>query len=145
MKKLALTAVTGLAATALTAALVVPAVGDTKVHTKRLVSRDLASHALGARTFAGVAVDRHAGHIVGYDTFTGHFYPKLDRGDIWDSIALKNGTISLVVHFKGPSPTVFTGRILNGTGKYKGIDGTVTARPAPHNPDKTYLTLTYHF
>jgi hypothetical protein len=145
MKKLVLTAVSGLAASALTAALVVPASGDTKVHTKRLVSRDIRSHSLGARTFAGTAVDRHAGHIVGYDSFTGHFYPKQDRGDIWDSLALKNGTISLVVHFRGSGPSVYSGRILNGTGKYKGIVGTVTARTAPHNPDKTFITLSYHF
>lgn len=144
MKNLALTAVAGFAATALTAALVVPAVGDTKAHTLRLVSRDLANHDLGATTFAGAAVDRHGGHIVGYDAFTGHFHPQQNRGDIWDSIALKNGTIGLVVHFKGSTPTVYTGRILNGTGSYKGIDGTVTARPAPRNPDKTYITLNYH-
>jgi hypothetical protein len=144
MKKLALTAVAGFVATALTAAAVVPAAGDTKVHTKRLVSHDIASHSLGAKTFAGTAVDRHAGHIVGYDSFTGHFYPKLDRGDIWDSLALKNGTINVVVHFKG-NASVFSGRILNGTGKFKGITGTVTARTATHNSDKTFITLTYHF
>src|SRR4051812_17018993 len=124
MKKLALTAVAGVAATALTAAAVVPALGDTKIHTKRLVSRDIDSHSLGATTFAGAAVDRHAGHVVGYDSFTGHFYPKQDRGVIWDSLALKNGTIGIIVHFKGTGPDVFTGRIVNGTGKYKGIDGT---------------------
>jgi hypothetical protein len=144
MKKLVLTAVAGLVATALTGASANSALGDTKVHTKRLVSRDIASHSLGANTFAGAAVDRHAGHVVGYDTFTGHFYPKQDRGVIWDSLALKNGTITVVVHFKG-NATVFTGRILHGTGKYKGIDGTVTARPAPHNENKTFITLTYHF
>ena len=64
MKQLALTAVAGFAATALTAALVAPAVGDPKVHTLRLISRDLASHELGAKTFAGTAVDRHAGQRV---------------------------------------------------------------------------------
>jgi hypothetical protein len=145
MKKLVLIAATGLAATALTAAVVVPAAGEAQVHTKQFVSRNIDGHSLGANTFAAAAVDRHAGHIIGYDSYTGHFYPKQNRGVIWDSFALKNGTISVVVHFNGSSPTVFTGRILNGTGKYKGIDGTVTARTAPHNPDKSYITLTYHF
>jgi hypothetical protein len=142
IRKLALTA--GLVATALTAAAVVPAAGDTKVHTKRFVSRDIASHSTGAKTFAGAAVDRHAGHIIGYDSFTGHFYPQQDRAVIRGSFALRNGSIAVVVNFNSTGST-FSGRILNGTGKYKGIDGTVTARPAPHNGDKTYITLTYHF
>jgi len=145
MKKLALTAVAGLVAAALTGASAVSAVGDTKMHTKRLVSHTIAQHSLGDKTFAGTAVDRHAGNIVGYDTFTGHFYPKQNRGKIWDAIALRNGIISLVVHFNGTNPNVYTGRIISGTGKYKGIDGTVTARTAPHNDSKTYITLTYHF
>jgi len=143
-KNLALTAVAGLVATALTGASAVSAPGAAKMHTKRLVSTDIRSHSLGTNTFAGVAVDRHAGRVVGYDTFTGHFYPRQERAIIWDTLSLKNGSISVVVHVKG-NATVFTGRILHGSGKYKGIDGTVTARPAPNNDEKTFITLTYHF
>lgn len=144
MNKLVLTALAGLAATALTGAAVIPAGADATVYTKRFVSRDIASHSLSAHTFAGAAVDRRAGHVIGYDSFTGHFYPKLGRADIWDAIALRGGTISIVVHFKG-TRTVQPGRILNGTGKYKGIQGTVTARQDPKNDEKTHVTLTYHF
>jgi hypothetical protein len=97
----------------------------------------------GKRTFAGAGVDRHAGRIIGYDNFTGHFYPKQDRSDIWVSFALKNGTISAVVHFES-TDTVSRGRVLNGTGKYRGARGTITARPGPQNPEKTYITLKYH-
>src|SRR4051794_32419324 len=126
MKKLALTAVTALAATSLTAAAVVPAAGDTKVHTKRFVAHKLASHSLGANTFAGADVDRHAGNLIGYDSFTGHFYPGRQTAKIWFSIALKNGTITAVAvtDFQDPGPSVYAGRIRNGTGKYKGIQGT---------------------
>ena len=144
MKKLALTGVAGLIATALTGASAVSAVGDEKIHTKRFVSRDIASHSLGPRTFAGAAVDRHAGHVIGYDSFTGHFYPKQDRATIWGSFALKNGSIAVVVHVNTNILTS-SGRILHGTGKYKGIDGTVTARTAPNNGEKTFITLNYHF
>jgi hypothetical protein len=143
-KKLALTAVAGLVATALTGASAVSAPGAAKMHSKRLVSTDIRSHSLGPKTFAGVAVDRHAGNVVGYDTFTGHFYPRQNRAIIWDTLSLKNGSISVVVQFKA-NATLNTGRITHGSGKYKGIDGTVTARTAPHNPDKSYVTLTYHF
>jgi hypothetical protein len=144
MKKTALTAAMVLAATTLTGAAVLPAAGDAPVYTKRLVSLDIESHSLGPHTFAGAAVDRHAGHVIGYDAFTGHFYPKQERADIWVSYALKDGTISAVVHANA-SATVNTGRILNGTGKYQGVRGTISARPAPHNGEKTFITLTYHF
>jgi hypothetical protein len=143
MNKLVLAAAAGLAATALAGAAAIPAAGNAKVYTKRFVAHDIKSHAYGPNTFAGTAVDRHAGKVIGYDSFSGHFYPKLGRADIWDSIALRGGTISVIVHFTG-SPTS-SGRILNGTGKYQGIDGTVTARPDPQNEEATHITLTYHF
>ena len=142
MNKLALTAAAALTALTLTGAAVLPAAGDAKVYTKRLVSRDLTSHQLGEHTFAGAAVDRHSGHIIGYDSFTGHFYPKQNRADIWVSFALRGGTISAIVHAKS-SVTVYRGLVLNGTGKYKGARGTITARPGPQNPEKTYITLKY--
>jgi hypothetical protein len=144
MKKTALIAAMVLAATTLTGAAVLPAAGDATVYTKRLVSLDLESHSLGAHTFAGAAVDRHAGHVIGYDAFTGRFYPKQERADIWVSYALRDGTISGVVHANA-SATINTGRILNGTGNYQGVRGTISARPAPHNGEKTFVTLTYHF
>jgi hypothetical protein len=151
VNRLNLTAATAVAVAALAAAAAIPAAGNggtaaahRLTHTKRLVSLDIESHGLSAHTFAGAAVDRRAGHIVGYDTFTGHFYPRQGRADIWATYALRDGAISVVVHSRSSEP-VFGGRILNGTGKYRGIRGTVAARPAPHNPEKTYITLTYHF
>jgi hypothetical protein len=151
VNRLTLTTVAATAATALAGGAVMPAAGSggaataqQLTHTTRLVSLDIESHGLSAHTFAGAAVDRHAGHIVGYDTFTGHFYPRQGRADIWATYALRDGAISVVVHTQSPG-SVFGGRILNGTGKYSGVRGTVAARPAPHNPDKTFITLTYHF
>jgi hypothetical protein len=142
MKKLALAAAAALAATALTSAAADPAAGDTKVHTKRFVSHLIDDHSTGAHTFASAEAARHAGHIIGYDAVTGHFYPKQERVRVWFSVALKNGTISGVLNFHF-NDTVYPGRILNGTGKYKGIEGTVKARP--QNDKDTRITLTYHF
>jgi hypothetical protein len=145
MNKLVLAAAAALGATALTASAAVPAAGDAKAHTKRFVESNIAEHSLSEHTFAGAAVDRHAGHIIGYDTFTAHLYPRRDRVTIWVAYAFKNGTISAVAHAEPSTGTFFPGRILNGTGRYKGIQGTITARPFPHNADKTHITLTYHF
>ncbi|HKE70946.1 MAG TPA: hypothetical protein VKB55_16920 [Nocardioidaceae bacterium] len=147
MKKLALTAAAALAATTLTGAAVVPAIspaaGEAKVYTKRLVSRDLATHQLTRNTFTGAAVDRREGHVVGYESFSIHFHPKQGQADIWDSFALRDGTISAVVHVRSLSDAVHHGRILNGTGKYRGARGTIAARPAPHS-DRTFITLRFH-
>ena len=150
MKKLALTAIGALAATALTGAAVVPAMspaaGDAKVHVKRLVSRDIDSHRLSKNHFAGAAIDRHNGHIIGYETFTASAFPKQERALVWDSYGLKNGIISVVVRVDLASDSpVHRGRILNGTGKYHGVRGTVIARSAGQNGEKTFVTLRYHF
>jgi hypothetical protein len=144
MKKLAL-AVSVLAATALTSAAAVPAAGDTQVHTKRFVSRTIETNSLGTRHLeAGTAVDRHAGRVIGYDSFSSHIHPQQNRIDVWDSFALKNGTIAVVFHLKLDG-TLDVGRILHGTGTYAGIQGTVIERPVPNKPKAESVTLTYHF
>jgi hypothetical protein len=143
MKKFVLAAVAGLAATTLTAASVVPAAGDTKVHTKRFVSHFLDGRSVSPNSFVSAGVDRHAGHVIGYDSSRSRTYPHPDRifADTWYSFALKNGTIAVVIHDK--STVVDSGEIVHGTGKYKGIRGTLTARPAAG--PSLHLTLTYHF
>jgi hypothetical protein len=145
MKKLVLAAISALTAATLTGAATVPAAGGTLVHTKRLVSRTIAIHSLGPRSYvAGAAVDRHAGHVIGYDTFTSHQHSKQNLLDIYDSFAFKNGTITTVFHVK-LTGTADVGRILQGTGKYKGIQGQVAERPVPNKPNSEYVTFTYHF
>jgi hypothetical protein len=146
MKKLALAAVAALATTALTGASAVPAAGVAQVQTKRFVAHQIDSHPLDARSvnFAAADVDRHAGHVIGYDSMTGYFHPKQHRARFWVSFALKNGAIAGVVTYE-PGTTVWRGRILNGTGQFKGINGTMTARPLGGRPQKTHFTLTYHF
>jgi hypothetical protein len=144
MKKLALTAGAVLVATALTGASTVSAAGDPKVHTKRFIAHESAGHAPSQYTFVGVEVDRHAGHIIGYNSFSGRFDPKTQDTALWLSFALKGGTIAGVIHFPQPG-SLTSGQIRNGTGKYKGIDGTITERPVPGHRANTRYTLTYHF
>ena len=89
-------------------------------------------------------LDRQAGHTVGYESFTGIFYPKRDRAKIWVTYALKGGSITTVEHING-AESRSSGAILSGTGKYKGITGTLTARQALHNERKSYIVLKYRF
>ena len=142
MNKLVLTAAVGLAATVLTGAAVTPAAGGGTQYTKHFVSREIASHSLGTRIIVGAAIDRHAGRIVGYESFTARSY-RTGANPIIHAFAFRDGTISVVVHAGGG--TLEGGEILNGTGAYKGVQGTVNVRPAQHNPSKAYVELTYHF
>jgi len=141
-KAVTLAAVAAIAATAITGAAAAPPAEHVTSHTKRFVSHDIDSHQLGPNTFAGAAIDRRFGHVVAYEAFTGHSHPRLGTATIWDSFAFRDGTISVVVRAGGGS--VFGGDILNGTGKYKGVHGTVSVRPSPHDPEKTFITLTYY-
>jgi|KBSMisStandDraft_5_1062788.scaffolds.fasta_scaffold784255_2 hypothetical protein len=137
-------AAAGLLATALAGAAPTSATGEAKLHTKRLVSVDIREHFADFRHLTGAAVDRQAGHTVGYESFTGIFYPKRDRAKIWVTYALKGGSITTVEHING-AESRSSGAILRGTGKYKGITGTLTARQALHNERKSYIVLKYRF
>jgi hypothetical protein len=142
MKKAAtLAAVSAIAATTITGAAAATSAERTTTHTKRFVSLEIERHVWGPHAYAGAAVDRSFGHILGYEAFTGHS----DRfGDtILASFAFKGGTMSVTIRTGGGS--VYGGEILNGTGKYKGVHGTLNVRPAPHNPKKNYIRLTYYF
>lgn len=138
MKKLALAAVSALVATALTGAAVVRASGGTTVHTKRFVSHPRDFSNLARNTFGGTDVDRHAGHTVGYDGWLRRVHHKTLVVS-QESFALKDGTITVVLRGKNGGSRA-AGQIVNGTGKYKGINGTVAARKS-----YTHLTFTYHF
>jgi hypothetical protein len=142
MKKLALAAAATAAATAITGAAVLPASGDSKLYTKHIVAHEKNSHRLGAYSFAGTDVDRHKGNVVGYDAISGHFYPKQNRVVIWVSFAFKGGNVSGKVHTT-TTPTTYAGRILTGTGKYRGAHGTITAHSPSESSDKTFITLTF--
>jgi len=58
--------------------------------------------------------------------------PNQERAVVWDSYALTNGIISVVVYAKPSEDFVHRGRILNGTGKDHGVRGTIIARAARH-------------
>ncbi len=78
--------------------------------------------------------------MVGFDSITGHFYPKQNRVIIQAAFALKGGIILVKAHLVGDGPK-FTGKIVGGTGTYNGIDGTVSGREASHG--RTFITFEY--
>jgi hypothetical protein len=111
-------------------------------YSKRFVLHEVSSHNLGRFNFAGVdkVKSRHSGEVVGYDSFTGEFFPSENKVVIDVAVALKGGIIVGRVHGSGNFDT-FQGRILKGTGKYKNIRGIISGRSAGGN--KTFVKLIY--
>jgi hypothetical protein len=145
MKKQAVAAVALLGASALSGAAVLPgaASADSKAQTMKLVLHEKSSHSLGKFYFGGTDVAKRAGKVVGYDAITGRYYPATDSVLITVTFALKGGTITTRVSSSAADPLHYNGPILGGTGKYKGIDGTISAHSPSESSKKTVATLTY--
>lgn len=120
---------------------------DSTVHTKRLVLHQTATHGVGRYSFVGTDTARSAAtqKVVGYDTISGHYYPRTDSVKIQVAIALRGGIIVARVHSLKSVPNQYVGPIVKGSGKYNGIRGTVTAHSPSQNSLKTFVTLTYRF
>ena len=145
MKKSVVAAAALVGASALTGSAVLPGSATTaapEMHTKRLVLTQSDEHNVGGgAAFVGSDTVRSESsrEIVGYDAITGKFYPKQEKFVVQIALALKGGIIVGRVSAKG-EVREFDGRILKGTGKYKGIDGTIHGR---FSRQKVHLTLHY--
>jgi hypothetical protein len=129
--------------TGLSGAAIVPATGaGGGAHTRHLVLHETGSHQLNENAFVGTDKARSArtGDVVGFDSFTGRFFPAKHRVVIQVALALKGGIIVGRVSF-GSEQRRFEGPILKGTGKYRGVDGSITGRFRAH--DRTTVTLHY--
>ena len=133
------------ATTVLSGAAVMPgaATEDRSPHTKRFVLHETGSHSVGERAFAGSDKirSRHSHEVVGFDSTTGKYFPRMNKSVADLAFALKGGIIVGRLSFDASDPH-FAGRILKGTGNYKGIGGTIEGRLT--NSRKTFLTLHYH-
>ena len=122
------------------------ATADALMHTRRFVLRSMAETSIGGtNTFGGADVVKVRGRIVGYDAISGRFYPKQAKVILHLAFALKGGIVvcRLVHKGSGPEDATIVGRILNGSGKYNGVSGTITWREVERN--KVLATLRYHY
>ncbi len=76
--------------------------------------------------------------IAGYDNFAYVYHPNTDKLRFWLDISLKGGLIDSV--FNNHPMQTFTGRITHGSGRYRGIEGTIKVR---HPGSRTVYTLRY--
>lgn len=144
MKRSAVAAVALVGASVLTGSAVVPGSATSaapEMHTKRLVLGQSKERDVGKFTFVGsdIVRSRASGDVVGFDSITGRFYPKKQRFVVQIGLALKGGII--VGRVSGGESREFDGRILKGSGKYSGVQGTIHGR---FTRERVHLTLRYH-
>ncbi len=150
MKKTAVAAVALASVTALTGASAAPATSDSATqaataHTLKWKLIETAFHRAGAHGFVGTDKirSRRTGKVVGYDSFTGKFFRRTDSAKIQFAASVKGGILVGQAHgsFSSEHP-VFHGRVLKGTGKFAGAQGTIVARPIGDGSN-TSITITY--
>jgi hypothetical protein len=78
--------------------------------------------------------------IAGYDNVASVFNPKKDRLRFWMSLTLDGGLIDTYFSLT-PGPNRYHGQITGGSGKYRGIEGTVHVRN--FDSGRTVYTLRY--
>jgi hypothetical protein len=121
------------------------ATAGSAVHTLKFVGNSTAERFIGKNAFAGTDVDRSGGKVVGYDTISGTFHPKNSKIILDLAFALKGGLVvcRIANTGTGPDTVLLKGRIVNGLGRYSGVEGTITFRQFARN--KGLVTLRYHF
>ena len=122
------------------AAFTLPASAAPNVHVRKFVAVPIGhDHQTGKYSFVSSEVERHNGHVIGTDSITGRFFPNKGLAKIQVAVAWKGGTIVIRGHARQNTP--FVGKVIRGTGKYTGIEGTVTTHDLRHG--KTAVTVTY--
>lgn len=114
-------------------------------HTLKWRLTETAFHMAGPNAGTGTDVIRSArtGKIVGYDSTTFRFFPKRSLARVQFAAAVKGGILVGTAHGRFTSDdVVFHGRVIRGTGKFAGAEGTVTATPIGDGT-KTYVVIHY--
>jgi hypothetical protein len=113
-------------------------------HTLRIVAHQTATHSAGKFSFIGQDTDRRRsdGKIIGYDTISGHFYPKQNRVVINVAVGLRGGILLARLH-QSASSNAFKGTVTGGRGRYAGASGTITGHSPSQNSKRTFVTVHY--
>jgi hypothetical protein len=111
------------------------------VHTIRLVAHQTGTHQFTRHTAAATEVDRRQGKVVGYDILHEQF--NQTSGLITGAVVLQRGLLYFRLPFSnGP---VLIGKITGGADAFKGVRGTITAKPLNNAGTRTAVTIRYHY
>ena len=127
----ALAGVTAFAAAASAAPTAAPSNEAKAVHTVRWKAVELQSRNVGGHDFAGADRLRsvRTGEIVGYDSFTGRYFPRTNSARIDLAASVKGGIlVGRVTGEFSSNHAVLRGPVLKGTGRFLGADGRIVVR-----------------
>lgn len=116
------------------------ATSSAKTHTLTFKGVQLKSTSPSKTTFVQAEKDVSKGKTIGYDVVTGKFDPQthLVKGSV--SVALRGGEI--YASFTIAQDNSLSGKVTGGSGKYKGVSGTITGTQPKKNVEA--VTITYH-
>lgn len=129
-----------------TAALVLPGVASARVVTHTVVLTSVQERQVNFTRNRGILGDRDvnkAGRVVGYDTVRFSFNRRKNRTTFGVALNIERGFVYGVLTEHGNNP-VMRGRILWGTGIFRGVAGTITARNLNSNGTRTAVAIRYH-
>jgi len=97
-----------------------------------------------SRTANGVAENDYdkAGKIIGFDVIYVAFNPQTHRPSGGVTLDTNGGFLYGTLEF-AQNPVIH-GTVTGGTGKFKGVSGTITARSLNKSGTRTAVTITYH-
>jgi len=131
-----------IASTAISGAAFVGAADASSVQrTLKFVTISDRNHNVGRTSFEGTEIERNHGRFVGYDVITGTFHPATESVTIYVALSRKGGLMFARLH--STSPTTLVGKVTGGSGRFAGATGTINARNAPHNDNRTFVTVHY--
>jgi hypothetical protein len=120
-------------------AIAMPAAASNPSHTLKFTAVRQKSVVFSPTTYGQSEKDVNAaGKIVGLDMLYGHFNVKQAGGVTFE---LSGGFITATLHLSAGKAE---GKITNGTGKYKGVTGTVVGKELNKAGTRAAITITYH-
>jgi hypothetical protein len=115
--------------------------GSTRSHTLSFTSHELASTNAGAGGHLLIESDRavRAGHTIGYNANTCAFDFTTHRAHCYVTLARPNGQMRFKATVDADTGAL-TGKVVGGTGAYRGITGRVTGTPTS-DPNVERITV----
>ena len=104
---------------------------------------DRPDHRAGQFGFEGTEIERNHGRFVGYDVLSGKFNPQTEQVRIYIAVSRQGGLLFGRVHSLRGDDSRYAGVVTGGSGRFVGARGTITAQNAPHNDDRTFVTIHY--
>jgi hypothetical protein len=107
-------------------------------HSETFMVVQKATHQYGANKFGGLDVNKAGGKVIGFDAITGTYVPAQQKLIITAAFSRAGGLI--YAKATSTSSGAISGKVTGGTGKYKGVSGTLEGQMGD---TRSRLTLTY--